>query len=490
MKQSQTKSQTSSRKKDHVLLTVKRDVAFRAKSTGFENWEFVHNALPEINFADVSTETVFLSKRIEFPFMISCMTGGYADAKRINRGLAEVCEEHSVAMGVGSQRQALEDTTYHSSFSVARKAAPTIPIVGNIGAAEVAKLTDASPVQRLADLVRADAFAVHLNPLQELLQPEGSPAFRGVLRGIESLVRGLSIPVIVKEIGAGISKDVAQRLISAGVAVIDVAGAGGTSWAGVEILRKKDGHADDLFWDWGISTSEALRQVASLRSSTPGLTLIASRYARASGRVGVALVTSGPGATNTVTPVRDSQADSVPIVVICGQVATTAIGTDAFQEAPVPSIMGAVAKHVFLVTDPTKLEATVRTAFEIARTGRPGPVVLDIPKDVQNWKGVFHGSGRLPIPGYRQRMNRLEAAKLPEAACASFFAALAKSERPLIYAGGGVINAGASQALREFSREFHIPVVTTLMGIGAVDSGRRSVPNRSADLQRMALCAR
>jgi acetolactate synthase-1/2/3 large subunit len=201
-----------------------------------------------------------------------------------------------------------------------------------------------------------------------------------------------------------------------------------------------------------------------------GAGFMAAGYARASGRVGVALVTSGPGATNTVTPVRDCQADSVPIVVICGQVATTAIGTDAFQEAPVPSIMGAVAKHVFLVTDPTKLEATVRTAFEIARTGRPGPVVLDIPKDVQNWNGVFHGSDRLPIPGYRQRMNRLEAAKLPEAACASFFAALEEAERPLIYAGGGVINAGASQALREFSRQFRIPVVTTLMGIGAVDT--------------------
>ncbi len=201
-----------------------------------------------------------------------------------------------------------------------------------------------------------------------------------------------------------------------------------------------------------------------------GAGFMAAGYARASGRVGVALVTSGPGATNTVTPVRDCQADSVPIVVICGQVATTAIGTDAFQEAPVPSIMGAVAKHVFLVTDPTRLEATVRTAFEIARTGRPGPVVLDIPKDVQNWKGVFQGSGRLPIPGYRQRMNRLEAAKLPEAACATFFAALGEAKRPLIYAGGGVVNAGASQALREFSREFRIPVVTTLMGIGAVDT--------------------
>ena len=174
---------------------------------------------------------------------------------------------------------------------------------------------------------------------------------------------------------------------------------------------------------------------------------MAAGFARASGRVGVALVTSGPGATNTVTPVRDCMADSVPIVVICGQVPTTAIGTDAFQEAPVPSIMGAVAKHVFLITDPTKLEATVRTAFEIARTGRPGPVVLDVPKDVQNWKGVFHGSGRLPVPGFRQRMNRLEASRLPDAACADFFAALQKAERPLIYAGGGVINGSAAKPL-------------------------------------------
>ena len=201
-----------------------------------------------------------------------------------------------------------------------------------------------------------------------------------------------------------------------------------------------------------------------------GAGFMAAGFARASGRVGVALVTSGPGATNMVTPVRDSLADSVPIVVICGQVPTTAIGTDAFQEAPVPSIMGAVAKHVFLITDPAKLEATVRTAFEIARTGRPGPVVLDVPKDVQNWKGVFHGSGRLPIPGYRQRMNRLEASRLPEAACADLFAALGAAERPMIYAGGGVINGGASHVLREFAKELQIPVVTTLMGIGAVDT--------------------
>ncbi len=201
-----------------------------------------------------------------------------------------------------------------------------------------------------------------------------------------------------------------------------------------------------------------------------GAGFMAAGFARASGKVGVALVTSGPGATNMVTPVRDCMADSVPIVVICGQVPTGAIGTDAFQEAPVPSIMGAVAKHVFLVTDPAKLEATVRTAFEIARTGRPGPVVLDVPKDVQNWKGVFHGSGRLPVAGYRQRMNRVSANKLSDVACAEFFDHLTKSERPLIYAGGGVINGSAAFALREFVQEFHVPVVTTLMGIGAIDT--------------------
>src|SRR5450631_756990 len=131
-----------------------------------------------------------------------------------------------------------------------------------------------------------------------------------------------------------------------------------------------------------------------------GAGFMAAGFARASGKVGLALVTSGPGATNMVTPVRDCMADSIPIVVICGQVPTSAIGTDAFQEAPVPSIMGAVAKHIFLITDPKKLEATLRTAFEIARTGRPGPVVVDVPKDVQTWEGEFQGSGTLPVPGY------------------------------------------------------------------------------------------
>jgi acetolactate synthase-1/2/3 large subunit len=201
-----------------------------------------------------------------------------------------------------------------------------------------------------------------------------------------------------------------------------------------------------------------------------GAAFMAAGYARASGRVGVCLVTSGPGATNTVTPVRDCAADSVPIVVICGQVPRPAIGTDAFQEAPVTSIMGAVAKHCFLVTDPERLEATVRTAFEIARTGRPGPVVIDVPKDVQNWQGPFQGAGQLPVRGYRQRMSDLFDSTLDDAGCDEFFGMLSRAERPLIYAGGGVIHGNAAPALRRFATTLEVPVVTTLMGLGAVDT--------------------
>ncbi len=201
-----------------------------------------------------------------------------------------------------------------------------------------------------------------------------------------------------------------------------------------------------------------------------GAGFMASGYARASGKVGVVMVTSGPGATNCVTPVRDCAADSIPIVVICGQVPTASIGTDAFQEAPVSSIMSAVAKHVFLVTEPERLEATVRTAFEIARTGRPGPVVVDVPKDVQNWKGEFRGEGLLPIPGYRHRLAMIQENVLTEEQCAEFFSMLGDSKRPLIYAGGGVINAEASAAMRALALTFKIPVATTLMGLGCFDT--------------------
>jgi acetolactate synthase-1/2/3 large subunit len=201
-----------------------------------------------------------------------------------------------------------------------------------------------------------------------------------------------------------------------------------------------------------------------------GAGFMAAGYARASGKVGVFIVTSGPAATNSVTPIRDSMADSVPVVLICGQVARSAIGSDAFQEAPVFNIMSSCAKHVFLVEDPEDLEATVRTAFGIARSGRPGPVVIDVPKDVQNWEGVFKGEGILHFQGYEKRMKALAESRLLPEECAEFLNLLGKSDRPLIYAGGGVISGDAAVHLRQFSEKFQIPVVTTLMGIGSVDT--------------------
>ena len=201
-----------------------------------------------------------------------------------------------------------------------------------------------------------------------------------------------------------------------------------------------------------------------------GAGFMAAGYAGASGKVGVVMVTSGPGATNMATPVRDCMADSTPIVVLCGQVPTSAIGSDAFQEAPVSSCLGPVSKHTFLVTDPQRLESTIREAFEIARTGRPGPVVVDLPKDVQNWVGQFKGEGLLPVRGYRLRMKSLHENVLEEKECSVFFDMLKKAERPLIYAGGGVINGNATAELRRFAARFQVPVTTTLMGIGAVDT--------------------
>ncbi len=269
---------TSSRKQQHVEIVLAKDVGFRAKSSGFERWDLVHVALPELDLAEVDPSTTFLDKPLRMPLLVTGMTGGYAGAERINRALASVCASRGLAMGVGSQRQAIEDARFRRTYSVVREEAPSIPVIGNIGAAEVAHLQDAGALKRMVELVRADALAVHLNPLQEFLQPEGTPTFAGVLNGIERLVKDLGVPVIVKEIGCGISAGVLRRLLDVGVRIVDVAGAGGTSWAGVEVLRRKEQLRDPLavFWDWGIPTADAVRQCAALRSGQQTFTLIAS----------------------------------------------------------------------------------------------------------------------------------------------------------------------------------------------------------------------
>lgn len=260
---------TESRKRSHVELVASQDVTHR-RQTGFEKLEFVHNALPELALDEIDTSTVFLGKHLEHPLLISSMTGGYDDATSINRELARISYEFQIAIGVGSARQALENDEHLRSYAVVREENPDGLVFTNIGGAEVGRLSREHKIRELStiiDLVKADALVVHLNPLQELMQPEGSPDFRGVLAGITKCIAELGVPVIVKEVGAGISQQVAHQLIHVGVRGIDVAGAGGTSWAGVEILRqdKKKRHDLEPFWDWGISTFDALVEVAELR---------------------------------------------------------------------------------------------------------------------------------------------------------------------------------------------------------------------------------
>lgn len=267
-------NQTSLRKKEHIELCLTDEVAFKSKSNGFDQYDFVHYAITEIDIQKISFSTKFFGKRISFPFIISCMTGGTKKAESINIKLAEAAAELNIPLGVGSQRQALENERYHKSYKIIRLKAPDIPILGNIGAAQLVQFKTSDPVKKMIDMVEANAMVVHVNPLQELLQKGGDPNFIGLLRSLKKLVRQINIPVIVKEVGAGISPQAAAKLLDCGVKGIDVAGAGGTSWAGVELLRNKSGFHNE-FWDWGLPTSYCIKEIYKLRKNKKFL-LIAS----------------------------------------------------------------------------------------------------------------------------------------------------------------------------------------------------------------------
>lgn len=254
------------RKKDHVDLTVKGEVNY-AQSTGFENYHFIHNALPEINAESVSTECKLLGRTFDFPLFISSMTGGYTDAGAVNAVIAEFCETQNLPFGVGSQRVMLEKPEETESFAIVRKKAPTAFIAANIGGAQIAGGLAKDKIQRLVESIEANAIIVHLNPLQELMQPEGDRNFKGIEEGIGLLVEESPVPVIVKETGAGISGEVAGRLLKKKVSVIDLAGAGGTSWAKVENHRKAEEEMEPVFDDWGMPTVQCLREVYSLQKA-------------------------------------------------------------------------------------------------------------------------------------------------------------------------------------------------------------------------------
>lgn len=262
---------TSQRKKEHIELCLTDQVAFKAKSSGFENYDFKHFAITELKISEIELASGFFGKNVSYPFLISCMTGGTSEAENLNAMLAIAASELNIPIGVGSQRQLLENDNFLDSYKTIRKNAKNVPVIGNIGAAQVASGLSIDKLKYLIDVIEADAFAIHLNPLQEMVQKGGEPDFCGLLKAIEKLVVSQpGIPFIAKEVGAGISKKAAQMLLDAGIKGIDVSGAGGTSWSGVEILRnQKKGNSpeeDNLFWDWGLPTSYCIRKVKKLKN--------------------------------------------------------------------------------------------------------------------------------------------------------------------------------------------------------------------------------
>jgi isopentenyl-diphosphate delta-isomerase len=259
------------RKSQHLQINLEKDVSFPRVTTGLERYRFTHNALPEISRDEISLATTFLGKSLRLPLLISSMTGGTAEAQRINYHLAEGAQAAGIALGLGSIRAAIEAPLVASTFRV-RHLAPDVLLLANLGAAQLNTGYGLAECQQAVDLVEADALILHLNPLQEALQAEGDTDWRGLLAKIEVVCRGLRVPVVAKEVGWGISAAVARRLVDAGVSAIDVAGAGGTSWSQVEMYRAPTERLRRLcaqFADWGIPTAEALVEVRGALPNTP-----------------------------------------------------------------------------------------------------------------------------------------------------------------------------------------------------------------------------
>ncbi len=265
---------TASRKADHIRINLEEDVR-SGLTTGLERLRFTHQALPERNLADVDSSVTWFGKRLSAPLLISSMTGGTDEAHRLNQTLAQAAQAAGIAMGLGSQRAAVENPGLAYSFQV-RNVAPDILLFANLGAVQLNYGYGLDQCRRAVDMIQADALILHLNALQEAVQPEGDANFAGLLGQIEAVCRALPVPVIAKEVGWGFSEPAARQLAEAGVAAIDVAGAGGTSWSQVEMHRAKTAtqrRVAAAFIDWGIPTAEAIQNV---RRAAPHLPIIAS----------------------------------------------------------------------------------------------------------------------------------------------------------------------------------------------------------------------
>ena len=247
----------SNRKLEHLLICKNYDVEFKDKTTGFEDIELVHNALPEVDKNEIDLSTSVFGKKLDSPLFITAITGGHPASKDINKQLAIVAEQNNIALGVGSQRAACEHPELADTYSVVRENAPDCLLVGNIGAPQL------NLSNKAVEILDADILAIHLNPLQESIQPEGDLDARGYLDLISKITDLVDIPVMAKETGCGISAETAKQLADAGVSFIDVEGAGGTSWAAVETYRSDDKYYGELFWDWGIPTAISTAEVVN-----------------------------------------------------------------------------------------------------------------------------------------------------------------------------------------------------------------------------------
>ncbi len=265
---------TSSRKADHIRINLDKDVD-STLTTGLERYHFIHQALPELNLDQVDLSQKLFGRCVRAPILISSMTGGTQEAVNINRRLASAAQEAGIAMGLGSQRAAIEHPEQAGSFQV-RKYAPDILLFANLGAIQLNYGYSIDQCRRAVEMVEADALILHFNALQEALQPEGDTRFAGLLEKVEQICRSLPMPVIAKEVGWGFSEKAASQLAAAGVAAIDVAGAGGTSWSQVEMYRSNDSHQANVaaaFRGWGIPTADS---ICMIRRAAPELTVLAS----------------------------------------------------------------------------------------------------------------------------------------------------------------------------------------------------------------------
>ena len=247
----------SDRKLEHLLICENYDVEFKDKTTGFEDIELIHNVLPEIDKNDIDLSTSVFGKKLDSPLFISAITGGHPAAKEINKQLAIAAENNKVALGVGSQRAACEHPELEDTYTVVRENAPNCLLIGNIGAPQL------NLANKAVEILDADILAIHLNPLQESIQPEGDLDARGYPDLIGKITKSVDIPIMAKETGCGISAESAKLLVDAGVDYIDVQGAGGTSWAAVETYRADDRYLGETFWDWGIPTAISTVEVVN-----------------------------------------------------------------------------------------------------------------------------------------------------------------------------------------------------------------------------------